>query len=135
MNISYPLTIYYDASCALCASEMHTLKSLDANNQLILIDCSSDVFSEPSMCPTTKAGMLERIYAVDANGQWISGIDVFEAAYAMSGFERISRVFGNKRIRPILDILYPWVVKNRSWLSKTPLPYLLNKSLNFVDKY
>ena len=129
MNITYPLTIYYDASCPLCAAEMHTIKETDFDNQLILVDCSSDNFTEPAFCPTNQAAMIERIYARDAAGAWINGVDVFAAAYNAAGFKKLGSFWGNHTLRPILSRVYPYLADNRQWLSKTPLPYLLNKLL------
>ncbi len=134
MNITYPLTIYYDASCPLCAAEMHTIKETDFENKLILVDCSADSFNEPAFCPSTKAVMMERIHAIDATGQWIKGVDVFEAAYAAAGFKALSKFWGNKKLRPILTRAYPLIADNRHWLSKTPVPYILNKMLRLCAK-
>ena len=129
MNITYPLTIYYDASCPLCAAEMHTIKETDFDNQLILVDCSDDNFSEPAFCPTNKAAMMERIHAQDATGAWIKGVDVFAAAYQAAGFKQLSKFWGSKTLRPILSRAYPFIADNRHWLSKTPLPNLVNQLL------
>lgn len=126
MSITYPLTIYYDASCPMCKTEMETIKETDFNNQLVLVDCSADAFDEPAFCPTNKAEMMERIHAQDANGLWIKGVEVFEAAYAAAGFKTISRFWGSKNLRPILSCAYAIIADNRHWLSKTPLPYLMN---------
>jgi predicted DCC family thiol-disulfide oxidoreductase YuxK len=134
MNITYPLTIYYDASCPLCAAEMHTIKETDFENKLILVDCSADSFNEPAFCPSTKAVMMERIHAIDAAGQWIKGVDVFEAAYAAAGFQKLSRFWGSKTLKPILTRAYPLIADNRHWLSKTPVPYILNKILRHCAK-
>ena len=41
MNTTYPLTIYFDASCALCNSEMQNIKLHDTDDLLLLVDCSS----------------------------------------------------------------------------------------------
>ena len=129
MPIQYPLTIYYDASCPLCAAEMHTIKETDFENKLILVDCSNDAFAEPAFCPSDKAAMMARIHAVDAAGLWIKGVDVFEIAYKAGGFNKLGQFWGNKTLRPLLSWAYPLVADNRHWLSKTPLPYALNKLL------
>jgi predicted DCC family thiol-disulfide oxidoreductase YuxK len=134
MNITYPLTIYYDASCPLCAAEMHTIKETDFENKLILVDCSADSFNEPAFCPANKVAMMERIHAIDAAGQWIKGVDVFEAAYAAAGFQKLSRFWGSKTLKPILTRAYPLIADNRHWLSKTPVPYILNKILRHCAK-
>lgn len=129
MNITYPLTIYYDASCPLCAAEMHTIKETEFENKLILVDCSAENFNEPATCPANKAAMMERIHAVDAAGVWSKGVDVFAIAYQAGGFNKLGKFWGNKTLRPILTRAYPLVADNRHWLSKTPLPFLLNKML------
>jgi len=129
MHITFPITIFYDASCPICATEMHTIKETDFHNQLILIDCSNQDFKEPAFCPSTKDIMMERIHAVDATGQWIKGVDVFQVAYQAAGFHQLSRFWGSKTLRPILSRAYPWIADNRHWLSKTPVPYLMHKIL------
>lgn len=129
INIQYPLTIYYDASCPLCSAEMHTIKETDFENKLILVDCSNDSFNEPAFCPTDKETMMARIHAQDAAGQWIKGVDVFTVAYSAAGFNSLSKFWGSSMMRPILTRAYPLIADNRHWLSKTPLPYLFNKLL------
>ena len=128
-SITYPLTIYYDASCPLCAAEMHTIKETDFENKLVLVDCSSDNFAEPAFCPSNKAAMMERIHAVDAAGEWLTGVDVFAIAYRAGGFNKLGAFWDNKLLRPILTRAYPFIADNRHWLSQTPLPHLFNKAL------
>ena len=113
----------------MCASEMHTLKENDFDNNLNLVDCSAEAFNEPESCPTTKEAMMERIHAQDATGQWIKGVDVFAVAYQASGFKTLSKIWGSNTLKPLLSRAYPWVADNRHWLSKTPLPLLLNQFL------
>ncbi|MEE9331346.1 MAG: DUF393 domain-containing protein [Methylophilaceae bacterium] len=134
MAIQYPLTIFYDASCPMCKTEMETLKETDKDNKLILIDCSNTDLTIPLNCPASREAMMERIHAIDANGKWIRSIDVFAAAYSASGFKRLGAFWSSKRLRPLLHRAYPWVADNRHWLSKTPLPYILNKFLRLSAK-
>ena len=129
MQITYPLTIFYDASCPLCAAEMHSIKARDFENKLILVDCSSDNFAEPAYCPSTKTAMMARIHAQDAAGQWLTGVDVFAIAYTAGGFNKLGAFWQNKALRPILSRAYPIIADNRHWLSKTPLVYVFNKAL------
>lgn len=126
MNITFPLTIYYDASCPLCKTEMETLKESDIDNKLILVNCAIEHIDIPMSCPVNREGMMERIHAQDAAGLWIQGVDVFTVAYSAAGFKRVSQFWGSKTLRPLLSLAYPWVANNRHWLSKTPLPYWVN---------
>lgn len=134
MNITYPLTIYYDASCPICKTEMETLKELDTQNKLILIDCANQNTAVPASCPVSREAMMERIHAIDAGGVWVKGIDVFAAAYDSAGFKRLSQFWGSSLLRPILTRAYPLIADNRQWLSKTPLPFLLNRALRHLAK-
>lgn len=134
MEITYPLTVYYDASCPMCRSEMETLKDNDSENKLILVDCSDNNFSTPTSCPVDKETMMERIHAIDANGYWIESADVFAAVYNASGFTKLAKFWGNKTLQPILNTLYPYIAFHRRWLSKTPLPYVFNWLLKIITK-
>lgn len=129
IKITFPLTIYYDASCPLCATEMQTLKQSDRDNKLILVDCSDSNFITDAYCPVSKDTMMARIYAQDAKGLWISGVDVFAFAYQASGFNWLGKLWASPILRPIFSRLYPIIADNRQWLSRTPLPYLLNRLL------
>ena len=119
----FPLTVYYDASCPLCASEMRTLKARDRQGQLVLADCSAAAF-DPPRCVServTREHMLERIHARDAAGRWFRDMDVFVAVYAVAGFPRLARLLGSRRLRPLLDRIYPWIAANRYRLSRLGL--------------
>jgi predicted DCC family thiol-disulfide oxidoreductase YuxK len=120
---AYPLTIYYDASCPLCANEMHALHARAPAGSLELVDCSADGFDARAFaaCGIDRAAMMERIHARDATGRWLVGVEVFEAAYAAAGFTRLARWWGHPRLRPLWDRLYPWVARNRQVLSRLGL--------------
>jgi len=126
MNTIYPLTIYFDASCRLCNSEMQNIKLHDANNQLILIDCSTPTFNEMPFHAEgiTKKLMMNRLHAQDANGKWLVGVDAFEVIYRTVGMASIATLWGGRFTRPLTKRLYPWVVKHRYTLSKIGLPEL-----------
>lgn len=124
MNTTYPLTIYYDASCCLCNSEMQNIKLHDANKQLILIDCSVDGFDDsPFQAESiTKSLMMNRLHAQDAKGNWLVGVEAFEVIYQTVGMASIAKLWGGRFTKPLAEKLYPWVVKHRYTLSKIGLP-------------
>jgi predicted DCC family thiol-disulfide oxidoreductase YuxK len=126
MNAVYPLTIYFDASCGLCNSEMQNIKIHDHNNQLVLIDCSVKDFDDSPFHGEgiTKNLMMNRLHAQDANGDWLVGVEAFEVIYRTVGMASIAKLWGGRFTKPLAVKLYPWVVKHRYTLSKIGLPEL-----------
>jgi predicted DCC family thiol-disulfide oxidoreductase YuxK len=110
-----PLTVYYDRSCPLCATEMHALRDLDPKG-FRLVDCSA-----PDFADAMRDDMMARMHARGADGRWLTGLDAFEAIYAAAGMKRTSRLWGNRRLRPLFDRMYAWIARNRQALSRLGL--------------
>jgi len=120
------MTVFYDASCPLCATEMRMLKSRDRDGRLELVDCSAPAFDARALgLPVTRAALMERIHARDGDGRWLTGVDVFEAAYGAAGLKKLASVWGSRTLRPLLARIYPWVARNRQRLSRLGLNHLL----------
>jgi len=121
--IDYPLTVYYDASCPLCRTEIATMKARDAQDRLALVDCSPVDFSDDActLQGVTRDELMARIHARDAAGRWLRGIDVFAAVYRAAGLTWIARVYELRWLRPLLDRAYPWVADHRQALSRLGL--------------
>lgn len=120
LAVTYPLTIFYDASCPLCRKEMLALKEYDAQDRLHLVDCSSAVFHDAAAAQAniSTADMLRLIHARDADGRWMVGVDVFVLAYRAAGIEAVAGFFEFRPFRPFLSRLYPWIARNRMTLSR-----------------
>lgn len=43
--LAWPVQVYYDASCRLCAAEMHNLRVRDQAGRLAFVDCSAPGFA------------------------------------------------------------------------------------------
>jgi predicted DCC family thiol-disulfide oxidoreductase YuxK len=123
----YPLTVFYDRSCPLCANEMHALKDLDAAERLELVDCSAPAFDDALLIGDrlTRADLMGRMHARDIRGRWFVGLDAFEAVYRAAGLERAAQVWGSPRWRPLFDRLYPWIARHRQLLSRLGLSALV----------
>ncbi len=126
MKTIYPLTIYFDASCRLCNSEMQNIKVHDTKNQLVLIDCSTPEFDDTVFhaLGITREHMMERLHAQDSNGQWLIGVAAFEVIYRTIGIPLLANLWGSRFTRPWAERLYPWIAEHRYILSKIGLPEL-----------
>jgi len=117
------LTIYYDASCPLCATEMHALQRYGGEARLRLLDCSAADFDDAGVAALglTRDELMRCIHACDDSGRWLRGVEVFERAYRVAGLENVARVWGNRWLRPLWDRAYPWVARHRMLLSRLHL--------------
>src|SRR4249920_144706 len=122
-QVAYPLAIYYDQSCPLCAEEMHALKNYDAHERLLLVDCSVPDFADANtqIAGITQSALMRRIHARDAAGHWLDGVAVFEVAYAAVGINAVATLWGFPRLQPLWDRIYMWIARNRMWLSRLGL--------------
>jgi len=118
--VAWPLTIYYDRSCPLCAHEMHALIAHDHAGRLRLVDSSAVGFvdADADAAGITPTQMSALIHARDAQGRWIIGVEVFVLAYRSVGLIAIARVWSWPPLRPLWDRLYPWVARQRMTLSR-----------------
>lgn len=118
--VRLPLTVFYDASCPLCAGEMRALKARDRGDRLALVDCSAPEFEEAELLGDglRRSDLMRLIHARDAHGRWFVGVDAFEAAYRAAGLETAARIWGSPRWRPFLGRIYPWIARYRQLLSR-----------------
>lgn len=116
----WPLRIYYDRSCPLCAQEMHALKASDKLDRLQLADCSAPGFhdADAEQAGVSVATMKTIIHARDAAGTWFKGVDVFVLAYDAIGLDAIARMWSHPWLRPFWNWIYPWFARNRMTLSR-----------------
>ena len=123
----YPLTVFYDASCPLCATEMHALRGLDRHGRIELVDCSAAEFDDTGLLAAgvNRAKLMRLIHARDSHGRWLVGPECFAAVYAAVGLERAAGIWGDRRLRPFWSRVYPWIAEHRQMLSRLGLHRLL----------
>lgn len=122
-TVAWPLRIWFDGACPLCAREMAALDSADVHGRLDLVDCAPAGFGDPLLVaagvPVSELGRL--IHARDAEGHWYRGIDVFVLAYAAAGLHGTARFWSQPLLRPLWDRIYPWIARHRLRLSRLGL--------------
>lgn len=123
----YPLTIYFDGSCQLCSAEIRNLQLRDGHGRLRFVDCSPADFISP-VPGADRAALMLVIHGVDAGGQVLRAVDLFEAAYRAVGLPWISRLLIHPLIRPFADRVYPWLVRNRYRLPRPLIKALFERA-------
>ena len=123
--VRYPLTIYHDGACPLCATEMRTLTDLDIDGRLALFDVAGGRLDAACRAAgLTTDDLLASIHARDAAGRWWTGIDVFVAAYRAAGLTAVAALLDHRRTRPMWDRLYPTIARHRDRLARLGLQHL-----------
>ena len=112
----YPLTVFYDGACPICAREMALMKRLDRTERLSLLDFSSTGFDA---APTglTIADLSAVIHAQWADGTVMPGVDVFRAIWDAVGLGFLSRLSRLPLVAPLMVSAYGWFARNRLWLT------------------
>lgn len=128
MNQSSTLTIYFDASCRLCSSEMHNIKLHDTHDHLTLVDCSSTVFDDTpyKLEGIDQQAMMNCLHARNERGEWIKGVEAFELIYRTVGMASIANLWGHPLTRPLAERIYPWIVRHRQTLSRLGVHTIFN---------
>ncbi len=120
---TYPLTIYYDASCHLCNGEMSNLMLRNTAGLLRFVDASAADFVSP-IPGAAQAELMSMIHAVQADGQVVRGVAVFRLAYGAVGLGWLTAPTAWPVLRQLADRAYPWLVRNRYRIPR-PLVALL----------
>jgi predicted DCC family thiol-disulfide oxidoreductase YuxK len=131
-----PLTVYYDRSCPMCATEMDVLQKRDWRGRLEFEDCSAPDFDDTLEADEghPRADMMKQLHVRDPEGKWLTGMDAFEALYGAAGMEGVARIWGEKRLRPVLDRIYPLMARNRQAMSKLGMHKVVGARLGAAEK-
>ena len=112
----YPLTVFYDGACPICAREVALMKRLDRTQRLTLLDFSlADFNAAPAGLAVTD--LSTEIHAQWADGAVITGVEVFRAIWEAVGLGFLSRLSRLPMVAPLMTKAYGWFARNRLWLT------------------
>ncbi len=123
MNASsrWPLTLYYDGDCPLCAREIALLRRHAEPGRLQLVDINDNAFLGGPLA--AQAGpMRERLHARFADGQWVTGLDATLWSWRAAGLARWAAPLSWRPLRPLLELLYRLFCRLRPHLAGLPHP-------------
>ncbi|HKW83123.1 MAG TPA: DUF393 domain-containing protein [Burkholderiaceae bacterium] len=120
---NYPLTLFYDATCPVCALEMDHLRERDAAGRLVFVDIGAPGFDAAAHGATLQA-MNAEIHAKRPDGSMLKGVEVLRLAYEAVG---LGWVFGASAwpvLRPAFDIAYRVFARHRIAISGAAAPLI-----------
>lgn len=108
----YPLTVFFDGACPICAREIALMKRMDQQRQLEFNDFSAVDYDTASI-DVSSAELGRIIHARWADGRVISGVEVFRAMWEAVGLGMLARLSRLFLIEPMVLRAYAWFARNR----------------------
>ena len=118
------LTLYYDGRCPLCQAEMLYLQHRDHLGLLNCVDITLNDFDANATGLSCERAMAS-IHGQLANGDWVTGVAVFAAAYERVGLRRMAWLLSRPSLQPVLGWGYARFARHRYTLSRWFGPSLL----------
>jgi len=113
----YPLTVFFDGACPICACEIALMKRLDRRRQqLEFCDFSRPDYDAVSIgFAPSELGRV--IHVRWADGSVLTGIDVFRAMWEAVGLGLLVKLSRLSIVEPLVLRAYAWFARNRLQLT------------------
>lgn len=117
----FPLRIFYDGSCSVCATEIERYGRMDHEGRLTLVDVSDPDF-DPESLGITLAELMYQMHAIDRKGTVYRNVEAFWAiwqafpASTLLGF--LGALINLPLIKPMARLCYRGFARIRKYLPK-----------------
>ena len=96
--------VFYDGQCPLCKREIDMVRRKDKHQRLKLTDIAAVDFRPDAGKDLQE--LMKEIHGRDANGKFVTGVDVFREIYGRLGFELLVKISRLPVLRQVLDVGY-----------------------------
>ncbi|MES2818361.1 MAG: DUF393 domain-containing protein [Pseudomonadota bacterium] len=117
----WPLTLYFDGDCPLCAREIHMLRRHADAQRLHLVNVAAADF-DPEAVGQSKRILQDRLHARFADGQWVTGLDATLWSWRAAGLEGWAAPLTWRPLRPLFELGYRLFCHLRPHLAWLPHP-------------
>lgn len=121
LTAHWPLTLYYDGSCPLCAREIRLLRRHADAQRLRLVDISAADFAAQPL-GRSRAELENRLHARFADGRWVTGLDATLWSWRAAGLGRWATPLTWRPLRPLFELGYRLFCLIRPRLAWLPHP-------------
>jgi predicted DCC family thiol-disulfide oxidoreductase YuxK len=101
---AFPLRVFYDGSCSVCASEVERYGRKDRDGRLILVDISASGFD---LAPfgITLSEFMYQMHAIDRNNRVFRGVEAFWAIWQAFPTSTLLGLCGKLIMLPLINPL------------------------------
>lgn len=117
----WPLTLYFDGACPLCAREIKVLQRHDEKGRLLFVDISSRAFDEDALGFKSEQ-MRSSLHAHFADGRWVTGLDATLWSWRAAGLGFWVTPLTWRAARPLFTAGYRLFCRLRPHLAWLPHP-------------
>jgi predicted DCC family thiol-disulfide oxidoreductase YuxK len=100
----FPLTVFYDGSCAVCSAEIEHYRHKDHTGRLILVDISAPDFT-PGLYNINLQAFMYELHVLDEKGKIYRGIEAFWAIWQAFPASTLYGVMGTLITLPVINPL------------------------------
>ncbi|MCQ4347634.1 DUF393 domain-containing protein [Pseudomonas stutzeri] len=118
---AWPLTLYYDGACPLCAREIRLLRRRADAARLQLVDIAAGDF-DPTSLGLSLTQLQARLHARFADGRWVDGLDATFWSWRAAGLGHWAAPLRWPPLRPLLEAGYRLFCRLRPQLHWLPHP-------------
>lgn len=105
LNAMWPLEVFYDGACPICAREINFVRRLDRRGRLRFTDIASPTFRACEYGMPLESFMSE-IKGRQPDGTWIQGVEVIRRLYVAIGLGGLVWVTRLPIVSGLLDKAY-----------------------------
>ena len=118
---AFPITVFYDGSCSVCAAEIEHYRRQDHAGRLVLVNVGSANFRPEPYHISLQAFMYE-LHVIDRNGRVYKGIEAFwsiwQAFPAATLYGMLGTLVTLPLINPLARLCYRGFARIRRYLPK-----------------
>ncbi|MDD2734632.1 MAG: DUF393 domain-containing protein [Desulfuromonadaceae bacterium] len=117
----FPIRIFYDGSCSVCAAEIEQYLRQDNGGKLVAVDIHAPDFDPEPYHISLDAFMYE-LHVIDRSGAIYRGVESFWAIWqafpASTLYGIMGAVIHMPLINPVARLMYKGFARIRPWLPK-----------------
>lgn len=118
---AFPLRVFFDGSCSVCAREIEIYRSRDRDGKLRCIDISAPDF-EPERYGIAREDFMDQLHAIDEQGTVYRGVESFWAIWqafpSSTIFGLLGRIISLPLVNPLARVCYRGFARIRPYLPK-----------------
>lgn len=120
-KVKWPLTLYFDGECPICAREIKLLREHAVDDRLFFVDISSSEF-DASELGFKLEHMQSLLHARFADGRWVTGLDATLWSWRAAGLGVWATPLTWSALRPLFEFGYRLFCRLRPHLAWLPHP-------------